>query len=225
MLVKTKFFGEVDLPEEKIITFERGLIGLADYKKFTILYDCEKENSNISWLQSVEEPTLALPVVKPWIIKEDYNPVVEDELLSHIGELTEENLVILVTMTVPEQIEQMSVNLKAPIIVNADTRKGAQIICENNDYEVKYKMTSSMRKRRNVNMLALARKVNESIILNDNIEVTVLEVKGDQVKIGINAPKDVPIYRKELFVQIQEANAAAANTVNPAALGELLKDK
>lgn len=49
--------------------------------------------------------------------KEDYNPVVEDELLSHIGELTEENLVILVTMTVPEQIEQMSVNLKAPIIV------------------------------------------------------------------------------------------------------------
>ena len=68
-------------------------------------------------------------------------------------------------------------------------------------------------------MLALARKVNESIILNDNIEVTVLEVKGDQVKIGI------PIYRKELFVQIQEANAAAANTVNPAALGELLKDK
>ena len=88
MLVKTKFFGEIDLPEEKIITFERGLIGLADYKKFTILYDCEKENSNISWLQSVEEPTLALPVVKPWIIKEDYNPVVEDELLSHIGELT-----------------------------------------------------------------------------------------------------------------------------------------
>lgn len=74
-------------------------------------------------------------------------------------------------------------------------------------------------------MLALARKVNESIILNDNIEVTVLEVKGAQVKIGINAPKDVPIYRKELFVQIQEANAAAANTVNPAALGELLKDK
>ena len=120
MLVKTKFSGEVDLPEEKIITFERGLIGLADYKKFTILYDCEKENSNISWLQSVQEPTLALPVVKPWIIKEDYNPVVEDELLSHI--------------------EQMSVNLKAPIIVNADTRKGAQIICDNNDYEVKYKI-------------------------------------------------------------------------------------
>ena len=65
MLVKTKFFGEVDLPEEKIITFERGLIGLADYKKFTILYDCEKEDSNISWLQSVEIAIsfVVLPVI------------------------------------------------------------------------------------------------------------------------------------------------------------------
>lgn len=72
-------------------------------------------------------------------------------------------------------------------------------------------------------MLALARKVNESIIINDNIEVTVLEVKGDQIKIGIDAPKSVPVYRKELYVQIQEANAEAANTVNPKALSEFMK--
>ena len=72
-------------------------------------------------------------------------------------------------------------------------------------------------------MLALARKVNESIIINDNIEITVLEVKGDQIKIGIDAPKSVPVYRKELYVQIQEANAEAANTARPQALSELLK--
>ena len=148
MLIKTKFFGEVDLPEEKIITFDRGLIGLTDYKKFTILYDCEKEESNVSWLQCVEEPTLALPVIKPWIVKEDYNPVVEDELLNHLGELTEDNLVLLLTMTVPTDIKQMSVNLKAPIIINADTRKGSQIICENQDYEVKYKVYDVLKEKR-----------------------------------------------------------------------------
>ena len=54
MLVQTKFFGEIDLPEEKIVTLERGLIGLEQYKKYTILYDCEKEEANISWFQSVE---------------------------------------------------------------------------------------------------------------------------------------------------------------------------
>lgn len=140
MLVKTKFFGEVELPEEKILTLERGLIGLEQYKKYTILYDCEKEQTNISWFQSVEEPTLAIPVIKPWLVKEDYNPIVEDELLSGLGELTEDNLVILLTVTVPENIEEMSVNLKAPIVINADSRKGAQIVVENKDYEVKYKI-------------------------------------------------------------------------------------
>ena len=63
-------------------------------------------------------------------------------------------------------------------------------------------------------MLALARKVNESIVINDNIEITVLEVKGDQIKLGIDAPKSVPVYRKELYVQIQEANQAAVNTID-----------
>lgn len=149
MLVKTKFFGEVELPEEKIITFERGLIGLNDYKRFTILYDCEKEDSNISWLQSVEEPTLVLPIIRPWIVKEDYNPVVEDELLQSLGELTEENLVILVTMTVPaDKVEEMSVNLKAPLVINSDTRKGAQIIADNAEYEVKYKVYELLKKRK-----------------------------------------------------------------------------
>ncbi|MCI8791810.1 MAG: flagellar assembly protein FliW [Eubacterium sp.] len=147
MLVKTKFFGEVDLPEEKILTFERGLIGLADYKRFTILYDCEKEETNISWLQSVDEPTLALPVIKPWLVKEEYNPTVEDELLSSLGELTEENLVILLTMTVPADIKEMTVNLKAPVIINADTRKAVQIIADNQDYEVKYKVYEILNKK------------------------------------------------------------------------------
>jgi carbon storage regulator len=59
-------------------------------------------------------------------------------------------------------------------------------------------------------MLALSRKVNESIMLGNDIEVTVLEIKGDQVKIGIKAPKDVPIFRKEIYVQIEEENKKAA---------------
>ncbi len=61
-------------------------------------------------------------------------------------------------------------------------------------------------------MLALSRKKNEAIVINNNVEITVLEVKGDQVKLGISAPKEVPVYRKEVYVQIQEANAAAMNS-------------
>ena len=59
-------------------------------------------------------------------------------------------------------------------------------------------------------MLALSRKANESIMIGNDIEITILEVKGEQVKIGINAPKSVPVYREEVYEQIREANKEAA---------------
>lgn len=71
-------------------------------------------------------------------------------------------------------------------------------------------------------MLALSRKKNEALTINNNIEITVLEIKGEQVKLGISAPKDVPIYRKEVYAQIQEANKEAVNTDGLAALKGLL---
>ena len=70
-------------------------------------------------------------------------------------------------------------------------------------------------------MLALSRKKNEAIIINNDIEITVLEVKGDQVKIGISAPKDVPIYRTEVYLQIQEANRASVDADGMEALKNL----
>lgn len=72
-------------------------------------------------------------------------------------------------------------------------------------------------------MLALSRKKNEAIVINNNIEVTILEVKGDQVKIGITAPKEVPVYRKEVYLQIQEANREAAGADGMEALKNLLR--
>ena len=70
-------------------------------------------------------------------------------------------------------------------------------------------------------MLALSRKKNEAIIINNDIEITVLEVKGDQVKIGISAPKEVPIYRKEVYLQIQEANRSSVDADGMEALNNL----
>ena len=71
-------------------------------------------------------------------------------------------------------------------------------------------------------MLALSRKKNEALVINNNIEITVLEIKGEQVKLGISAPKDVPIYRKEVYVQIQEANKEAVSVEGMEALKNLL---
>lgn len=73
-------------------------------------------------------------------------------------------------------------------------------------------------------MLALTRKKGESLVINNNIEITILELRGDQIKLGITAPKDVPIYRKEVYLQIQEENKASISTENAEALKTLLGD-
>lgn len=70
-------------------------------------------------------------------------------------------------------------------------------------------------------MLALSRKKNEALVINNNVEITILDIKGDQVKIGITAPKEVPVYRKEVYLQIQQSNKDAFETENLAALKDL----
>ncbi len=72
-------------------------------------------------------------------------------------------------------------------------------------------------------MLTLSRKKNESVVINNNIEVTILDIKGDQVKVGIAAPKEVPIYRKEIYLQIQESNQKSMTPEGMDALKNLLK--
>ena len=71
-------------------------------------------------------------------------------------------------------------------------------------------------------MLALTRKKGEYLVVNNNIEITVLEIRGDQIKIGISAPKNVPVYRKEVYLQIQKENEASLKADGLEALKNLL---
>lgn len=71
-------------------------------------------------------------------------------------------------------------------------------------------------------MLALTRKKGESLVVNNNIEITVLEIRGDQIKIGISAPKNVPVYREEVYLQIQKENEASLKADGLEALKNLL---
>jgi carbon storage regulator len=71
-------------------------------------------------------------------------------------------------------------------------------------------------------MLALSRKKNEAIMINNNIELTILDIRGEQVKLGIAAPKEIPIYRKEVYLEIQKANQEATDAAGMEALKNLL---
>lgn len=149
MRIQTKIFGEIDIDEEKILHFTNGIIGFPDLKDFALMYDAEKgEKSNIRWLQSLQEPAFAMPVLDPLSVKPDYNPEVEDELLKPIGELNPDEMLVLVTLTVPKDITKMSVNLCAPIVIHTESRKACQIIVDNEKYPVKYMIYDVLQKKK-----------------------------------------------------------------------------
>ena len=139
MTIETRIFGEVTIDDNKIITFGNGIVGFPDLKRFALVHDAEKgENAGIRYMQSLDEPAFAMPVMDPLIVAPDYNPMVDDEILKPIGELTMDELLVLVTVTVPKDLKKMSVNLRAPIVINVSERKAIQLILEDDSYKVKF---------------------------------------------------------------------------------------
>ena len=151
MQVSTRWFGTVDIDDNKIVTFDLGIIGFEDCKKFTLIYDVEKgDEAAIMWLQSLDEAALALPVMKPEFVYETYDPVVEDELLKSLGDdIQDDNIRVYCALTVPQDITKMTINLKAPIIVDFDTMKGIQLIADNSEYQVRYPIYDILKKEEN----------------------------------------------------------------------------
>ncbi len=138
MKVETRLFGKIEIDVTKIINFSNGIIGFEELKQFMIMHDTESKDGKILWIQSIDDGDIALPVIDPLLIKEDYNPTVEDELFKNIGEIINEEILVLTTLTVPSDITEITTNLKAPVIINPITMKGCQIIVDNDDYPVKF---------------------------------------------------------------------------------------
>ena len=138
MVINTKLFGTIDVVDEKLIQFIDGIIGFPEMKKFLLIHDSENKKSNIAWLQSADEPEFAMPVIDPLVLMENYDPLVEDEMLKTLEPLEDGDALVLVTMTIPSDIKKMTANLKAPIIINAGNNKACQLIIDDERYEVKH---------------------------------------------------------------------------------------
>jgi flagellar assembly factor FliW len=139
MRVKTKAFGDVILADDKILIFENGIIGYPDLRRFALFHDEDSgTDAGIRWLQSLDMPEFAMPVMDPLVVVDDYNPVVEDEWMRNLGNLNSDNILVLVTLRVPSDLTQMTVNLQGPIVINVEMRRGCQVIADMDKYPVKF---------------------------------------------------------------------------------------
>ena len=149
MKLTTRVFGEVEVEDSKIINFPNGIIGFPDLKRFTLMHDLDSEGTKtIMWLQSLDEPEFALPVMDPLIVCPDYKPMVDKNAVADIGELDDQELLILVTVTVPHDLAKMTVNLMGPIIINTKDMKASQSIVDNEDYPVKFPIYDILKKNK-----------------------------------------------------------------------------
>lgn len=137
----TRHFGNIEIAEEKVVTFNDGMPGFNDLRRFTLITDPddrENENAVFYWLQSLDDPDIAFFMVNLEKLAPDYNPLVGENEIDGLGTYNPEDLLLFNMAVVPENVRDMTVNLKAPVVINAEKRLGKQIICQNEGYAIRH---------------------------------------------------------------------------------------
>ena len=142
MQIKSTRFGEFEVSEELIVQFPEGLPGFEDQKQFAFLpYTVDEDNSPFAYMQSVQDPDLTLLLADPFLFFKHYSLNLNDEDAAQLGlSDSEETAGVYGIVAVPEKIDQMTVNLVAPIVVNWKEQKGMQIILDRSPYSTKHRL-------------------------------------------------------------------------------------
>lgn len=140
MKLTTKYLGEVQIDEEKIIHFSKGLPGFPDETTFIILE--LPDNTAFQILQSTTTSSLAFVITNPYLFYQDYTLKLNDELLQQLEIEKQEDVVIYTIVTLKQPFSESTINLRAPIVIHAQTLKGKQYILNDGDYSSKASLTS-----------------------------------------------------------------------------------
>jgi flagellar assembly factor FliW len=136
MIITTKFHGTREYSAEDILTFKKGLPGFEQLKKY-ILFPVEN-NEFFSILQSIEDESIGLVVTSPFEIVKNYEFKLDDNLIEKLAIKEPEDVLVMSTVTLSSMPENITINLKAPIIINIKEKLGEQIILEKEQYKVKH---------------------------------------------------------------------------------------
>ncbi|MGI6776719.1 MAG: flagellar assembly protein FliW [Acetivibrionales bacterium] len=146
MQLNTKHFGVMDVDESRIIEFPKGIPGFEQVRKYILLGNGE-EDSLFKWLQSVDRPELAFVVTNPFSIKKDYDIDIDDEVVEFLEIKALEDVMVFSIVVVPEDTSKMTMNLKAPIIINTKKKKGGQVVLDTDKYSVRHYVLEELRRQ------------------------------------------------------------------------------
>ncbi len=147
MLLKTRHFGDITIDKDNIITFNDGIPSFENVKKYVVL-DNPNNESPFKWLQSVDEPDLAFAIINPFLIKADYDIDLDDDAINALDIEKEEEVLIYSIVVVPEDVSRISMNLKAPVVINSRSKKAMQVVLDTDKYSVRHYILEELRKQR-----------------------------------------------------------------------------
>ena len=143
--IKTTRFDELEVSEDEIIELPAGLIGFPELKRYVLLdHDAD---SPFKWLQSLDDGAIAFVLINPLLFKPDYTVEVSEAEISDLSLSDEEDAVISVIITMPSNPQNMTANLKAPLVFNLKNRKGRQVILNNSDYTTRHNIMDEVKSR------------------------------------------------------------------------------
>ncbi|MEZ4741298.1 MAG: flagellar assembly protein FliW [Bdellovibrionota bacterium] len=142
--VDTTRFGEIEVKDEEVIELPQGLIGFPELKKY-ILLDHDKD-SPFKWFQSLDDGAIAFVLINPLLFKPDYEVEVTESEVADLELTDEEDAVISVIITMPSNPQNMTANLKAPLVFSLKNRRGKQIILNDVQYTTRHNIMEEMRK-------------------------------------------------------------------------------
>ncbi len=157
MDLNTRYFGELTIREEEIINFQKGIPAFEDVKRFVIISDSDP-TSPFKWLQCVDDGNLIFAIANPFMIKKDYDFEIDDKALAEINVTKIEDVEIYSMLVIPEDISKMTINLKAPLIINHKERLGNQVILDTDKYSVRHYIIEDLKSCWEVNVDAGAFK-------------------------------------------------------------------
>lgn len=143
--VKTTRFGEIEVKEKDVIELPSGLIGFPELKKYVLL-DHDKE-SPFKWMQSLDDGAIAFVLINPLLFRPDYTVEVSEAEVSDLTIEDEKDAIISVIVTMPSNPQNMTANLKAPLVFNLKNRKGKQVILNNPEYTTRHNIMDEVKKR------------------------------------------------------------------------------
>ncbi len=143
--VKTTRFGEIEVNPKDILEMPSGLIGFPELKRYVLLD--HDQDSPFKWLQSLDDGSMAFVLINPLLFKPDYTVEVSEAEVADLDLKNEEDAVISVIITMPSNPQNMTANLKAPLVFNMINRKGRQLILNNPDYTTRHNIMEELKKR------------------------------------------------------------------------------